>query len=665
MSGAPGAAGGEDVAHRRWMKRSSWGVVVRIAGCVALFSAGVGSAGAACTALDSTLAAAGVPLHLRLAVSDTAAQPLAGDTLDVMVSARWAGEEVFPGGKLILRWVSEGAAEGKGFRLPTLLPGDSLRIFSDVVVPYVERSDTLRAEAACLGDTTVVAVARLPVAATLPGDRIASPAEGGEIEALSAAGPYLLRVGEGFARLFDVERGVEMPEWTLPASAASLEDGVFLFARDGMVFLADIDGGETRVVSDPAFAACDPAAGKDHLLWVRDRCGTPGEIVLLSRESGARSTIPLDGPLQSPPSIGKEWVAWCTESSRRVEVWAASVPVGEPFLLLDSEDPLVGPVVGDGGVLYGAMRDSLWAIHFWNGETGKARRIETCAGPLREIAARRFLCAWSEGAPGDEEIYARDVRGSRRIPVALGPGAQVMPAPGDSSVFWVDRRWGRDEVKGLRLRIPARWMDGPEDERNAVQVTWESVEARGTVVRLGWRFQNVEDACAAVVYRVPHSAMSVSPDDEVAARSVDGPGLHFFEDRTVPAVGEREWVNYFVGVEVSGDSALFGPFLVLLPERPPRARVGPAGPNPTREEPRLSISIPVEMEGEPVEMRVYDCRGRLVRRLSEGEARVGSRVLGWDRRNEAGQPVGPGVYFLQVRVGDRFQETKKAVLLSP
>ena len=196
-------------------------------------------------------------------------------------------------------------------------------------------------------------------------------------------------------------------------------------------------------------------------------------------------------------------------------------------------------------------------------------------------------------------------------------------------------------------------------------LVWESVETVGTLVRLSWTFRNVNEEYMVRIYRVPIGLSDVSPDDEVASGRVAGPGRVFFEDRTVPAVGKREWVNYFVGMEGAAGALLFGPYPTLLPERPAYASLRPAGPNPTREGPRFSLSLPAEAMGEPVTLYIYDCGGRLVRRSTEGESRMGSRLLVWDRKNGAGMPVGPGVYFFQVRVGDRFAETRKVVLLSP
>jgi flagellar hook assembly protein FlgD len=48
-------------------------------------------------------------------------------------------------------------------------------------------------------------------------------------------------------------------------------------------------------------------------------------------------------------------------------------------------------------------------------------------------------------------------------------------------------------------------------------------------------------------------------------------------------------------------------------------------------------------------VRVYDVRGSLVRELARGEFAAGQHRLTWDGRSGAGAPVGPGIYFVQVR----------------
>ncbi|MFQ5600947.1 MAG: FG-GAP-like repeat-containing protein [Candidatus Krumholzibacteriia bacterium] len=64
----------------------------------------------------------------------------------------------------------------------------------------------------------------------------------------------------------------------------------------------------------------------------------------------------------------------------------------------------------------------------------------------------------------------------------------------------------------------------------------------------------------------------------------------------------------------------------------------------------------------PVELRVFDARGRLLRTLVR-EARVaGAYWLTWNRRDEAGRRVGRGLYFLHLRAG-RTSDARKLLLL--
>jgi len=53
----------------------------------------------------------------------------------------------------------------------------------------------------------------------------------------------------------------------------------------------------------------------------------------------------------------------------------------------------------------------------------------------------------------------------------------------------------------------------------------------------------------------------------------------------------------------------------------------------------------------PAEVNVYDLSGRKVRSLVEEKAvSTGSRLLRWDGRDEAGQVVPPGIYYVRLRI---------------
>lgn len=73
----------------------------------------------------------------------------------------------------------------------------------------------------------------------------------------------------------------------------------------------------------------------------------------------------------------------------------------------------------------------------------------------------------------------------------------------------------------------------------------------------------------------------------------------------------------------------------------------------------LQLRIP---EPGPASIAVYDVHGRRLAVLAEGRFQAGSHEVDWDRTNDSGNKVGPGVYFLRLRVGD-FYTTRKIVLL--
>ena len=93
--------------------------------------------------------------------------------------------------------------------------------------------------------------------------------------------------------------------------------------------------------------------------------------------------------------------------------------------------------------------------------------------------------------------------------------------------------------------------------------------------------------------------------------------------------------------------------LVALDLRPSRARLLPNYPNPFNPE----TWIPFELaEAGRVGLRIYDLAGSLVRRIDLGSRTPGyyltrADAAHWDGRNDAGEPVGSGVYVYELRAG--------------
>ncbi|HPF70371.1 MAG TPA: M14 family zinc carboxypeptidase [Candidatus Krumholzibacteria bacterium] len=80
-----------------------------------------------------------------------------------------------------------------------------------------------------------------------------------------------------------------------------------------------------------------------------------------------------------------------------------------------------------------------------------------------------------------------------------------------------------------------------------------------------------------------------------------------------------------------------------------------AWPNPFNPTTKVAFTVPA---AGPVELNVYDVRGRLVRRLASGAFEAGGHERTWDGRDDAGQAVGSGVYFAQVRSAGQRAVTK-------
>ncbi len=75
----------------------------------------------------------------------------------------------------------------------------------------------------------------------------------------------------------------------------------------------------------------------------------------------------------------------------------------------------------------------------------------------------------------------------------------------------------------------------------------------------------------------------------------------------------------------------------------------PPWPNPASSgvKMRLHVSRPT-----PVELGIYDARGRLVRSWTAGQVDVGTREYFWDGRDTSGRPAPAGLYLARVRSGD-------------
>jgi serine protease AprX len=95
------------------------------------------------------------------------------------------------------------------------------------------------------------------------------------------------------------------------------------------------------------------------------------------------------------------------------------------------------------------------------------------------------------------------------------------------------------------------------------------------------------------------------------------------------------------------------------PPRPASIVLEGAYPNPFQGSTRFDIYIP---DDDPLTVRVYDCRGALVRSLISNRILPWGGILTWDGTNDAGRRVSAGLYFMHFR-SPKSDRTVKVLLV--
>lgn len=117
-----------------------------------------------------------------------------------------------------------------------------------------------------------------------------------------------------------------------------------------------------------------------------------------------------------------------------------------------------------------------------------------------------------------------------------------------------------------------------------------------------------------------------------------------WSDERLPAsIGKNKDVFYKVGLNVVT--------AVSSEERPALARLLRNYPNPFN--PVTTIQFVMDRDSQ-VSLRVFDVQGRAVRTLLNSYLAAGSRVVGWDGKDDGGRSLASGTYFLRLQGGGTF-----------
>ncbi|MBD3334175.1 MAG: hypothetical protein GF355_01540, partial [Candidatus Eisenbacteria bacterium] len=127
---------------------------------------------------------------------------------------------------------------------------------------------------------------------------------------------------------------------------------------------------------------------------------------------------------------------------------------------------------------------------------------------------------------------------------------------------------------------------------------------------------------------------------------VEGTGAYLYRIDILEPSGRRVEAARFE-VEVGGEAR--------------RLALAPNHPNPFGGHTVLRFQIP-GTEPIPVELRIYDLAGRVVRRLVGEPLTPGFHQREWDGLNDAGRPVGAGLYLVRLSVPGDERERKMLLL---
>lgn len=147
-------------------------------------------------------------------------------------------------------------------------------------------------------------------------------------------------------------------------------------------------------------------------------------------------------------------------------------------------------------------------------------------------------------------------------------------------------------------------------------------------------------------YRVWRSGELIGQYDYLASQLALCTGDCFLTDQeAIP--GETYYYRFDLQAP-SGAIVSYGPYEVTVPITPVGARVWP---NPSSGRAQVEFSVPGSGRRDApmaAEARLIDLQGRTVRMLHTGTLVRGVTSLAWDGRDDAGQALRAGIYFVRL-----------------
>ena len=129
-----------------------------------------------------------------------------------------------------------------------------------------------------------------------------------------------------------------------------------------------------------------------------------------------------------------------------------------------------------------------------------------------------------------------------------------------------------------------------------------------------------------------------------------------------------EWVNIYLA-DSTGNSRGNGPTLITSVDENPNGNIIPQSellisnyPNPFNSTTLIAFTVPYDLTNENTELKIFDVQGSLVATLVNQQLAAGNYIVKWEGKNQNNQSVSSGVYFYNIKVGEKIRSGKMNLL---
>ncbi len=128
------------------------------------------------------------------------------------------------------------------------------------------------------------------------------------------------------------------------------------------------------------------------------------------------------------------------------------------------------------------------------------------------------------------------------------------------------------------------------------------------------------------------------------------------------------WVNIYLA-DINGNSRGSGPTLITSVDGNTNNTIIPQSeiiianyPNPFNPSTLIVFTIPYDLANENTELKIFDVQGRLITTLVNEQLAAGKYVIKWEGKNQYNQNVSSGVYFYNIKAGNKVKSGKMNLL---